>query len=237
MQKILTTNNAKILKSSGEGYMTAGIHFAPASLSGFNVCPMASKGCKLACLHTSGHGRYARVQNARIAKTQRFFQHREEFMTQLIKEIASFERKCDRNDAKCAVRLNLTSDIQWENILFGGKTLFDWFPAIQFYDYTKIVKRVLPNSKARAVENYHLTFSRSESNQSHVELAMAAGANVAVVFAGKELPAKYLGRKVVSGDKNDLRFLDDAGVVVGLTTKGRAKHDKSGFVVEAQPVH
>ncbi len=56
---------------------------------------------------------------------------------------------------------------------------------------------------------------------------------MAVVFAGA-LPKSYLGRRVVSGDDNDLRFLDPKGVVVGLSTKGRAKKDKTGFVVDAR---
>lgn len=33
------------------------------------------------------------------------------------------------------------------------------------------------------------------------------------------------------GDEDDLRFLDDEGVIVGLTAKGDAKKDLSGFVI------
>ena len=54
--------------------------------------------------------------------------------------------------------------------------------------------------------------------------------NVAVVFR-KELPATYLGRKVINGDETDLRFLDEKNVIVGLKAKGKAKKDMSGFVV------
>lgn len=231
MAKLLTTNNQKILKGDLHGYLTGGIHFAPATLSGHQVCPMASAGCKLACLNTSGHGRYQRVQDSRIKKTQYFYHSRDEFMRQLVKEIAALVRKAARNGKTPAIRLNLTSDVQWESIKVDGMTIFEHFPTVQFYDYTKIVKRVLPTSEARKIRNYHLTFSRSESNQAHVELAVAAGANVAVVFAGKELPKKYLGKRVINGDETDLRFLDPKGVVVGLLTKGRAKRDTSGFVV------
>jgi hypothetical protein len=42
----------------------------------------------------------------------------------------------------------------------------------------------------------------------------------------------YFGRRVISGDHDDLRFLDPAGVVVSLKAKGRAKTDASGFVVD-----
>lgn len=232
-QKILTTKNTKLLKGGALGYITAGIHFAPASLSGHNVCAGSSAGCRMACLATSGHGRYKRVQEARVIKTQRFYNERETFMAQLIKELGAIVRKAERENLIPAARLNLTSDIAWENITYQGKTIFEHFPGVQFYDYSKIIKRVLPNSKARQIPNYHLTFSRSESNQPFVELAVKAGVNVAVVFAGAKLPETYLGRPVFSGDESDVRFLDPKGCIVGLTTKGRAKHDKSGFVIPA----
>ena len=53
--------------------------------------------------------------------------------------------------------------------------------------------------------------------------------NVAAVF--HEVPETYLGRKVINGDETDLRFLDPKGVIVGLKAKGKAKKDKTGFVV------
>jgi hypothetical protein len=45
------------------------------------------------------------------------------------------------------------------------------------------------------------------------------------------LPKTYLGRDVVDGDISDLRFLEPKGVIVGLATKGNAKTDNTGFVV------
>ena len=78
--------------------------------------------------------------------------------------------------------------------------------------------------------NYHLTFSRKENNQAKVELVVAMGGNVAVVF--DKLPQSYLGKQVVDGDATDLRFLDPKGVIVGLKAKGRGKKDTSGFVVK-----
>jgi hypothetical protein len=226
---IITTANKKIIKSGGVGYLTGGIHLAPASLSGHNVCGGSSAGCRLACLNRSGHGVYERTQKARLKKTNWFFNERENFMAQLIKDIHAVKRKAAREGLEPAIRLNLTSDIQWENIIYQGKTIFQHFPEVSFYDYTKIIKRVLPDSKAHGIKNYHLTFSRSESNQSFTELAMAAGANVAVVF--EKLPKKYLGRRVIDGTKDDARFLDPKKVVVGLIALGKAKKDTSGFVV------
>ena len=79
--------------------------------------------------------------------------------------------------------------------------------------------------------NYHLTFSRSESNEPLVAAVLASGGNVAVVFRGK-LPKKWKNKRVVSGDESDLRFNDPKNVVIGLVEKGKAKKDFSGFVVE-----
>ena len=56
--------------------------------------------------------------------------------------------------------------------------------------------------------------------------------NMAVVFRDKNIPKKWQGFDVIDGDKDDLRFLDPRGVVVGLYAKGKAKHDTSGFVVD-----
>jgi hypothetical protein len=65
-------------------------------------------------------------------------------------------------------------------------------------------------------------------------LALNAGHNVAVVFSTKkgfDLPSEYKGKKVIDGDKHDLRFLDPKGVIVGLRAKGPARQDESGFVI------
>jgi hypothetical protein len=43
--------NAKTVKGQGRGYMTAILYLAPADESGYEVCPMASQGCRKACLN------------------------------------------------------------------------------------------------------------------------------------------------------------------------------------------
>ena len=78
--------------------------------------------------------------------------------------------------------------------------------------------------------NYHLTFSRSESNENLAKMILEIGGNVACVFRN-ELPKTWQGKKVIDGDKSDLRFLDDSNVVVGLAQKGMAKKDATGFVI------
>lgn len=222
--KLLTIGNTKTVKGEAMGYMTFIMHLAPSTLSGYNTCPMASAGCASACLNTAGRGRFTATQEARIRKTKWFFENRDAFMFQLVKDIEAAIRKANREGMTPVFRLNGTSDIRWETVSVGGfRNVMEVFPNVQFYDYTKLTnRRDIP-------ANYHLTFSRSESNDAYVSLMMDAGYNVAVVFDA--MPETYLGRKVIDGTETDLRFLDEKGVIVGLLAKGKAKKDTSGFTI------
>ena len=220
---LLSTANTKTMKGEKYGYKTYILHLAPSLISGFQTCPKASAGCAAACLNKAGMGAFSNVQLARINRTKMFFQERDVFMTQLANEIRRAVKKAKKEGLQLLVRPNGTSDIPWEKIrVEGARNIFELFPEVQFYDYTAIPNRTVP-------ENYHLTFSRKESNSADVATAMRNGLNVAVVF--DKLPATYLGRPVVSGDDTDIRVNDPKGVVVGLKAKGPAKSDLSGFVV------
>lgn len=255
--QLLTTKNPKTAKSEGSGYLTAILHLAPYNLSGRNVCPWASPGCAAACLNTAGRGGIGKrdderqtfegvgdislntIQRARIARTRFFFANRSGFIAQLRREIAAHVRRATRHGLRPAVRLNGTSDLRWERL---AREIFDAFPGVRFYDYTKGAER----AKQAATDpswptNYALTFSRTEANDADCADVLEAGGTVAVVFStrkGRELP-RYWGVgpiewAVVDGDASDLRFLDPRGVVVGLRAKGRGKADTSGFVVAAE---
>lgn len=225
--KLLGIANTKTMKGEALGYQTWIMHLAPSTLSGYQVCPMASAGCTKACLNLSGMGKFSNVQAARIAKTQYFFEERVAFMAQLVKEVEAAVKRSYGNGLTPVFRLNGTSDIRWELYPVVRKgveypNIMKAFPTIQFYDYTKIANRVF------IPENYHLTFSRSESNH---DLAMQqiANYNVAVVF--DNVPETWNGYQVVDGTETDLRFLDPQNVIVGLKANGNAKKDKSGFTV------
>lgn len=215
--------NAKTVKGDKSSeYLTAILYMAPhtSNSRGINLCPKASNGCAKACLYTSGRGRFSSVQNARTAKAEWFISDREGFLEQLHRELLDFSRYARLRGKKPAVRLNGTTDILWETLLDMSV-----YPEIQFYDYTKYQVR----RKAEALPNYHLTFSRSETLDPQDIPPMLERMNVAVVF--DSLPKEYLGIPVIDGDKTDLRFLDPSGVIVGLTAKGDAKKDTSGFVI------
>lgn len=230
-------SNAKTVKSDAGGeYLTAIMYLAPhkQSTSGKNICPKATDGCAAACLYTAGRGKQKQVQDARIRKTDWFLSDRKAFLAQLEEELRAFSRKCKKLKVLPAVRLNGTSDLNWGKLINMSKD----FPEIQFYDYTKMLTYVSNNKHG----NYHLTLSRTEEDNTVDTLNNLKIANVAIVFAGKELPETYLGYPVINGDLNDLRFLDleqlniisskSLNIIVGLSAKGDAKKDTSGFVVK-----
>lgn len=222
--KLLTKGNAKTVKGEKRGYQTYILHLAPGKLSGYEVCPHRSDGCTSACLNLSGRGCFDASQQARIEKTRWFFEHRESFMAFLVRDIASAIASAERRNFIPVFRLNGTSDIPWEVIKCGEfKNVFERFPHITFYDYTKIPNRV------KIPRNYHITFSRSEVNEQQVKEALRKKMNVAVVF--ESLPATYMGRPVINGDEDDLRFLDPVSCIVGLSAKGKAKRSDSLFIV------
>lgn len=260
--KLLTPGNPKTNKGRSVGYWTFILHLAPGSLSGFNVCAKATPGCLAACLNTAGRGGMMKgvsrlthddvaagtvntIQAARIRKAKAFFESRAVFMFELVAEIEKAITTARAEGYTPVFRLNGTSDIRWELVKVppmagtwsskpeGSANIFDHFPDVQFYDYTKIANR------RRIPANYALTFSLADGNDDDAAKALANGMNVAAVFRDKATVARYeaegflLGnamRPVFNGDDSDLRFLDPAGHVVALYAKGNAKGDQSGFV-------
>jgi len=228
MQNLLSIDtNAKTVKGQKRGYLTGILYLAPERVSGLiNVCPNASAACRAACLYTAGRGAFNSVQKARTAKTVFYVKERESFLSTLVENVARVIRKAKAKGMRATVRLNGTSDIGWERY-----TVIQAFKTTRFYDYTKNARRMHAFLDGSMPSNYSLTFSRSEANEAECLRILARGGNVAVVFR-KTLPKTWQGYRVVNGDKNDLRFLDPKGVVVGLKAKGKAKTDTTGFVVD-----
>ena len=255
---LLTLANPKLTKGETDGYLTAGLCFAPAKMGGYDVCPYATDGCTNACLNKSGHGAIGldddglnAIQVARIRRKLYFRDDREGFLADLVREIGNFERRAAKLGYLPAIRLNTLSDVRWEVVecVRDGESfpnLMEAFPAIKFYDYTK-----WPTAKRRKLcpdwpSNYSLTFSLSETNGELAAAELAAGTNVAVPFTtstakvtrdGKRIyrdslpPSAMLNGQiaaVIDGDLSDLRFTDPQGVIVGLRAKGTAANKAEG---------
>ena len=238
--------NAKTIKGDGSEYLTAILYMTPYKImvdgKSFNSCAMAKQAsCIDACLYTAGRGKFSNVQTARQRKAEWFYRDRAGFMKQLYHDIQKFSNYCKKRGIQPCVRLNGTTDIRWELIPAMPHNLaniFQEFPNVQFYDYTKIANR-----KCNDIPNYHLTWSYSNANPEYAKLldkAMEQGMNAAVVFRAKDFGAyaekysvRWKGYPVIDGDSDDLRFLDPrGGHIVALYAKGAAKKDTSGFVQE-----
>ena len=227
----LLTTNQKVEKGEKEGWLTAIMHLSPAKASGFQVCSNATAGCEAACLNTAGRGGiFAKgeadnsIQRKRRLRTAWYFARRNEFLRRLDSEIGIHVRRAARKGLRPAVRLNGTSDLRWESVKLDGETLFERWPNVVFYDYTKH-----PDRDVSDIPNYSLTFSLAENNDAKASAALENGMNVAAVF--HTVPETFMERPVFDGDKSDLRFLDPSGVIVGLKAKGKARQDRtSGFV-------
>ena len=215
--KLLTTNNAKTIKGKKKLDITTYILYMNSynqNSLGINLCSHASKGCADACLISSGYGGFRQnVKDGRWNKTEYYLKDRELFLKHIVKEITNAKIKHGKKNEMFAVRLNGTTDIRWEKFRFlNGKNIFEIFPDVQFYDYTKNPKRMELN-----IPNYDLTFSKSETNDEDVRKVLKSGNRVAIVF--DEIPSTYMGYRVINGDETDLRFLDDKNVIVGLKYK------------------
>lgn len=247
-KNLLSTNNVKTVKGEKKGYTTYIMYLSPFTQNskGINLCSHASEGCAKACLFGSGAARFDRVQAGKVNKTEYFLADRSAFLAQLDKEISSIVAKHSKDNSKFAIRLNGTSDIRFEKFkIRDNKNIFELYPTVQFYDYTKNYLRF----DVELPSNYQLTFSLSETNRDKAIELLGRGVNVAMVFGVKdesELPSTYLGYTVVNGDESDLRFLDPKNVIVGLKykyltgkgTKGANKDnlENNDFIIDVSKI-
>jgi hypothetical protein len=230
--------SAKMLHSKKESHQyTYLIYLAPSNTSGYNVCSHSTPECRLGCLATSGHAGMEliaggdRIKNARIKKTRLFYEEPEFFMAWMIAEIKSTRAKAQKDGFYFSVRLNGTSDIDWENVKINGKTIFEIFPDIQFYDYTKNHHKFI-----NLAPNYHLTYSYTGRNWDLCETLLKRGHNIAMVFDvknEKQLPAMYKGYNVINGDLTDYRIADAKGIIIGLKFKHIANKEAERNVLNS----
>ena len=181
------------------------------------ICPNAIRnGCHVDCLVSSGMLGMRTQQLAMISRTLYYINFKEDFLVMLRAELNKGFNKYGEN---FAVRLNGTSDINWQSIV-------NEFPHITFYDYSKLRNMILRNTN----KNHHYTFSGSMFSQysrKELRLAIDAGLNVALAFNTKEskkdtlkIPKKLFNKTLVNFDETDVRFKDKAGSIGYLKRKG-----------------
>jgi len=226
--------NTKIGKNKNDNFLIFSLNLKPAEIEIDgkikDVCPWRTKGCTLACVGTNGHFQMKNgsAYKAQVRRTTMFFKERNEFLTILLEEMYYARKQAKRKDATAVFRLNAYSDINWERIttsylnkygLYGeGTSFYDIFSDCLFYDYTKDRKKALTNT----VENYSLVYSHHEETSLKDSLELVEnGQNVSIIF--EEIPETFHGMPVFNGDKDDNRFLDPKGHIIGLKFKGNKK--------------
>jgi hypothetical protein len=211
--------SSKIEKGEKYNTMTYILYLAPHKSSGYNVCAGASLECINACLNESGHNKIDSkgiINNARIKKTQLFYENRNFFCGWLFAEIETAKKKALKQGYEFSVRINGTSDINLKLFNFDGINILDKFSEVQFYDYTKIANRF---EQFKDVKNYDLTYSFSGNNYDKCkEILTNKLGRVAMVFEGK-LPNTFDGFEVIDADAYDMRYNDAKGVICGLKFK------------------
>ena len=211
--KLLDTSggNTKLKKNNKDvSIRVAGLSMMPSDA----LCPMRHvAGCAEPCLVSSGRGVFDNVASARQAKTDWFMADKVGFIAQLTKELTNFEKLCSKNGVVPYVRLNVISDIQWE--LRANGSIPQAFPNINFFDYTKIAKRL-----TKLPANYELMFSYSNATAYKVQVAMALKTNVPMSVVGLgTMPDTFMGKPCVSGDNSDIENLKQRGHIVWLKYK------------------
>jgi len=225
---ILGESSSKTVKGESIGYLTGIVYLKP----DYKICSMAKlAGCMYGCLESSGRGAFNSVQQARISKTRFFYDNQQAFLLSFAADVWTLQNKSKKQGFTPLVRPNGTSDIPYENlIVWDNKNIFQLFPDVQFYDYTKHPGR---NLTGKTAGNYDLTYSFSAITPKPVTIKGLQNPNnsrVAVVFQKQaDIPVTFRGWNVIDGDNTDVRHIEPKQVVVALYAKGKAKKDTSGF--------
>ena len=219
------------------------------------TCTHASPSCLKDCIYHTGNARFDNVHAAREMRTSRLFhpETKEDTLLEIEIDIMRLQNLCIELNTRYkyklkkyfgegfqfqpVIRLNGTTDINWAK---EAAYLHEKFKSIKFYDYTKVPKYMdmymngyNNYTKQPFAPNYHLTFSRSETNKAQALDYLERGGNVAIVFDKTPETLTYHGKtyRVIDGDRHDLRFLDDVegmkqpneGLVIGLKYKRPSK--------------
>ena len=250
----LLGGSTKVDKGDTYGFMSSVCYMSPANEAtlddGRTLCPHSTAACRAACLgHNTGRMIMTPVMRARLWKTALYLGARKVWRRLAHLEIEALERKARRasqRDGRTwtpAVRIDGSTDTG------EGQRLAQHHPGVQFWDYTKNLRRALRVGE-HGQENYTLVYSHGEGIEQSRQVLDHGGA-VAVVFdikPGEPMPATWLGFPVVNGDLFDNRHADRdifgllprQGYVVGLSFKAARDRDfhrqrglLSGFI---QPV-
>lgn len=194
--KLFTTSNPKTLKSQKVGWFEIILHLAPHTLSGYNTCKWSTEGCRTLCLNSSGFsGRFDAIQNKRIERTKMLFEDTENFLKLLDAEITYYKAVAKQMKMKLLVRLNGTSDIQWDEYLLENKSLYERHLDTVFINYTKHL-----NYKAKTPNHFVVYSVQQDTIQKGLKI-LENGGTIAGVFS--KVPSSFMGWEITDGDEHD----------------------------------
>lgn len=231
------------------------INLLPAKQSGINMCMCATKECAATCLHTAGNiGALMDKTMSRLRKSWFLILDRDKAFDQIAKSIYKkkekvdeFNRKSKKRRKQMIVRLNGTSDIIWRTLTGpGGKNLFEMFPDIVFYDYSKMdeVNHFLKGeitgedgtSLGKFPPNYHLTLSYGGPHgMDNYRNVLMNGENLAVPFGpGKTASLDYMKfpKDMKQFIKSRIYYPDNIEKMRRGSEKNKAMNDYVDMVAE-----
>jgi hypothetical protein len=140
---------------------------------GIDFCIGSNAACRATCLVYSGNNPVADGQTlVKMARSLSLVMDPEAWVRMFVAAIERHVEQAAKKDFVPYIRPNVLSDIPWELIC---PELFELFPDLGFYDYTKIPGRT-------GLPNYDLTFSFSGTNERQTVSELKRGHRVAVVF-------------------------------------------------------
>lgn len=228
--RLLTTAVTKTTKGRKWGYHTGVLYLHPDARN----CQWWSEGCRKSCLVTAGRAGILKpghktntILEARRRRTRYLREDYDGFILDLHHDVQLLQRQAEHDGLDTAVRLNGTSDLDWRRVV-------EYWPSVQFYDYTKSFDRMCDWLAGRMPDNYHLTFSRTEDNDHDCRRILDWDGNVAVVtmtggWDGDNMLDSH-GHQV-NGDQHDLTFLHPHKSILVLKAKGKARKDTTGFTL------
>ena len=227
----ILTSNPKLEKSETLGLaLIRGFHGLPGVAAGRGEACADRGTCYRSCLAWTGHGQMPTVLAARRVR-HRFLigsdgKPTADGLRTLWRDVERLQIDARYAGLPAGVRPNVLTDYPWETL---APQLFEAFPAVQFYDYTKSLDRWRRYLAGKLPPNYSLTFSASEDVRLDVLWPLLVRkakqpARVAVVCSD-DVRQGVLGRRrggvvCVDGDKHDATWLQPAPAVLALSAKG-----------------
>jgi hypothetical protein len=250
--------NGKLAKNASATLAFTG---APATASGFNVCPASTAGCRALCVLSEACG-YAAIEaragadtimRARSRRVVALREHPVAAGVELARCIGRVSRLASALSVRAVARLNVGTDLPWETFGELGEAFARF--GIEAYAYTKRPAPIRAAVRAGfpVIGRTRLVYSWSEcASESLAVDFLGIGGNVAVVFAGlgagnyrRPMPRAFkLGRRTwecIDGDATDDRTTDAPARIVALAGKGAlasrnperlAEANRYGFAID-----